>query len=92
MQFLRNVIAAALLVYAPGAGPASAQSQTTEFLVFAGGRQIGREQVTFGTSGTDRIISSTGRHSPPVDITITQFQARYSNWDGWMVNTDAPLS
>ena len=91
MQFLRNVIAAALVVGAPGA-QVSAQTDTTEFVVFAGGRQIGREQVTFGTSGTDRIISSTGRHAPPVDITITQFHARYSrDWQPIELNVDATI-
>jgi pimeloyl-ACP methyl ester carboxylesterase len=92
MQFLRNVIAAAVVLWAPDAAPASAQPQTTDFLVFAGGRQIGREQVTIGTSGTDRIISSTGRHSPPVDITITQFQARYSgDWQPIELSIDATI-
>ena len=93
MQFFRNVIAAALVVWVLGAAHASAQPQTTEFLVFAGGRQIGREQVTVGTSGTDKIISSTGRHSAPVDITITQFQARYSgDWQPIELSIDATIS
>lgn len=55
------------------------QTPATDFIVFSGGRQIGREQVTVATSGSDRIINSTGRHSAPVDITITQFQMRYSS-------------
>ena len=60
--------------------------------MFAGGRQIGREQVTVGTTGSDRVITATGRHAPPVDITITQFQVRYSgDWQPIELSIDATV-
>ena len=64
MVFIRNCTAAILAVLA-AVSTAYAQGDTVEFLVFAGGRQIGREQVTLGRAGGDRIITSTGRHSSP---------------------------
>ena len=81
------------MLWAAGGSPAAAgQSETTEFVVFAGGRQIGREQVTVGRSGSDVIISSSGRHAPPVDITITRFQARYSgDWQPIELSIDAMM-
>ena len=78
MHFLRKFTAALVAALAMPAGVA-AQTGTTEFIVFSGGKQIGVEQVTIGTSGSDKIISSTGRHGPPIDITITSFQVRYSS-------------
>lgn len=78
MHFLRKFTAALVVALATPAA-AAAQSSTTEFIVFAGGKQIGVEQVTVSTSGSDKIISSTGRHAPPIDITITSFLARYSS-------------
>src|SRR5688572_21474190 len=78
MRFLRKFTAALAVALAMPAVTAG-QGATTEFIVFSGGKQIGVEQVTIGTSGSDRIISSTGRHAPPIDITITNFQARYSS-------------
>ena len=94
MQFLRKFTAAAAALWLAGAVPAAAeQGQATEFVVFAGGRQIGREQVTVATSGGDRIITATGRHAPPIDITITAFQARYSgDWQPIELSIDATVS
>ena len=105
MHFLRKFIATSAAVWlavmplkgvtspdGPVTSGAAEQAQTTEFLVFAGGRQIGREQVTVGTTGSDRVISATGRHAPPVDITITQFQVRYSSdWQPIELNIDATV-
>ena len=78
MHFLRKFTAALVVALALPA-VAAAQGGTTEFIVFSGGRQIGIEQVTIGTSGSDKIISSTGRHAAPIDITISSFQVRYSS-------------
>ena len=88
MRFFRHF--SAVLLAALVAGPAAAQSQTTEFLVFSAGKQIGREEITVGTSGSDRIISSNGRHAAPIDITINSFQARYSgDWQPIELTIDA---
>ena len=97
MQFLRKSIVAGGLLWlavtpVKGLTTGVEQTQATEFLVFAGGRQIGREQVTVATSGTDRIVTATGRHSAPVDITITAFQMRYSgDWQPIELNIDATV-
>ena len=73
--------------------PVFGQTEATDFLVFSAGRQIGREQVTVGTLGSDRVITSTGRHAAPVDITITQFQARYTaDWQPVELSIDAIVS
>lgn len=71
---------------------ARAQADTADFVVFAGGRQVGREQVTVGRAEGDRIISSTGRHSNPIDITINRFEARYSaDWQPIELTIDATI-
>ena len=85
-----------LLVLAAGlAWPASAAAQSegsAEFLVFLGGQPVGREQVTVGRTGSDRIISISGRHAPPIGITITRFEARYSSdWQPIELTIDAAL-
>ena len=77
MLLIRNCIAGILALLA-GVSVAHAQSDVVEFVTFAGGRQIGREQVTVGRVGNDWIISSTGRHTSPVNVTIERFEARYS--------------
>ena len=94
MQFIRNCIVALLLLL-PLAVPSRATAQnegTAEFLVFLGGQQVGREQVTVGRAGSDRIISSSGRHSPPINISINRFEARYSSdWQPIELTIDASL-
>ena len=91
MPFIRNCTAAILAVLA-AVSTAYAQGDTVEFLVFAGGRQIGREQVTLGRAGGDRIITSTGRHATPIDITIKRFEARYTaDWQPLELTIDAAI-
>jgi uncharacterized protein len=93
MARFRNCTVGLLIALLAGVLSAEAgQSVTSEFVVFAGGKQIGREQVTVGTSGTDRIITSSGRHAPPIDITITRFSVRYSSdWQPMELSVDAQI-
>jgi uncharacterized protein len=94
MPFIRNCTVALLHVALLAvAAPAAAQSEgTAEFLVFLGGQQIGREQVTVGRTGSDRIVASSGRHSAPINITINRFEARYSSdWQPIELSIDAAM-
>ena len=98
MPFIRNCTAAILAVLsavsldarqatAPATGP---REGTAEFVVFAAGRQIGREQVTVAKSGGSWIITSTGRHAAPIDITINRFEMKYAaDWQPIELSIDA---
>jgi pimeloyl-ACP methyl ester carboxylesterase len=98
MPFIRNCTAAILAVLsavtldarqamATAAGP---REGTAEFVVFAAGRQIGREQVTVAKSGGTWIITSTGRHAAPIDMTINRFEVKYaSDWQPIELSIDA---
>ena len=90
-MLFRNCTAAILMIVGTAA-IANAQTDTADFVVFAGGRQIGREQVSVGRAGGDRIVSSTGRHSAPIDITINRFEARYgADWQPIELTIDAAM-
>jgi pimeloyl-ACP methyl ester carboxylesterase len=52
----------------PVPGPAS-------FMVFVGGKDVGREQVNLARSGSEWIISSTGRLG---DLAIDRFEVKYT--------------
>lgn len=72
--------------------PAKAAGQA-EFLVFFGGKQIGREQVTVSRSGVGWIIAGTGKLGAPVDVTTNQFEAKYSaDWQPLELHIDATMS
>jgi uncharacterized protein len=97
MRFIRNctaAVAAVLLAASVSAQPVPAASPegTAEFILFAAGRQVGREQVTVARSGGNWIITSTGRHAAPIDITINRFEARYSSdWQPIELTIDAAM-
>jgi len=96
MPFISNCTAALLAVVsavsfdprqvtAPAASPG-----TAEFVVFASGRQVGSEQVTVAKSGGNWVITSTGRHAAPIDITINRFEVKYaSDWQPIELSIDA---
>lgn len=98
MPFFRNCTAA-LIVVLSALTPAGAQSTTpptddgtAEFVLFAGGRQVGRERVTVTKSGGNWIITSTGRHGAPVDITIDRFEMKYTpDWQPIELAIDASV-
>ena len=92
MPFIHKFIAA-LAIAALGLPPAAGsppQTETTEFIVFVGGRQIGREEVTVSRAGGDRLVASTGRHAAPINMTINRFEARYTaDWQPIELTIDA---
>jgi pimeloyl-ACP methyl ester carboxylesterase len=101
MGSIRNCTAAVLgLVVALAAvGPALAQQTAVkpenqaEFLVFFGGKPIGREQVTVSRSGTGWIIAGTGNLGAPVDTVTNRFEAKYSaDWQPLELRIDATMS
>jgi pimeloyl-ACP methyl ester carboxylesterase len=96
MPFISNCTAALLAVLSaasPHPGQAKApvtREGTAEFVVFAAGRQVGREQVTVARSGGNWIITSSGRHAAPIDITINRFEAKYAaDWQPIELAIDA---
>ena len=103
MRYIRNctaaLLGAAVAVTAWTASPAFAQDGSTkaepvaEFLVFFGGKQIGREQVTVSRTGVGWIIAGTGKLGAPVDVTTNQFEAKYSaDWQPLELRIDATMS
>jgi len=100
MPFIRNCTAALLcalvaLTASPALAQQTAQKQESqaEFLVFFGGRQIGREQVTVTRSGGNWIIAGAGNLAAPMDVTTTRFEAKYSaDWQPLELRIDATMS
>ncbi|CAN5870424.1 hypothetical protein BH24ACI5_BH24ACI5_21340 [soil metagenome] len=99
MAFIRNCTAAFLAaLLALPAWPLLAQETTAkpdnhaEFLVFLGGTQVGREQVTVARAGGNWIISSTGHITAPVDVTTNRFEAKYTaDWQPLELHIDATM-
>jgi uncharacterized protein len=98
MPFIRNCTAAVLAVLSAVSLDAlqptapTSREGTADFVVFAAGRQIGREQVTVSRSGGNWIITSTGRHAAPIDITINRFEAKYApDWQPIELSVDASV-
>ncbi len=61
--------------------PAASQPVTTGYLVFFRGEPIGREDVTVTTSAAGTTISSEGRLSGALNLTVRRAEAKYrSDW------------
>jgi hypothetical protein len=74
-----------LLLLLSAVAPATQQQQQQQqpsgsavFALFIGGREVGREQVNLARSGSDWIITATGRHAAPADLAINRFEMRYT--------------
>jgi uncharacterized protein len=102
MGYIRNCTAALLgaglamttLAVSPARaqGVAAKTEPATELLVFVGGKQVGREQVTVSRSGVGWIIAGTGKLGAPADITTNQFEAKYSaDWQPLELRIDAVM-
>lgn len=62
------------------------------FSVFVAGKEIGREQVNLSRSGTDWIITATSRIGPPIDVTVSRFELKYSaDWQPIELKADARM-
>ncbi|HJR61078.1 MAG TPA: alpha/beta fold hydrolase [Vicinamibacterales bacterium] len=88
------LLCALLTVAVSGQTPATPQSEgRAEFLIFAGGRQVGREQVNVARSGGNWIITATGSISAPADINVKRFEVKYaSDWQPLELHIEATLS
>ena len=65
-----------------GASQASAPTPgEATFSVFLGGREIGRERVNLSRVATGWIITATSSIGPPIDVTVSRFELKYS--DDW---------
>jgi pimeloyl-ACP methyl ester carboxylesterase len=70
----------------------SPSTGAAEFLVFAGGRQVGREQVNVARSNGNWIITATGSLSTPAEVEIKRFEVKYaSDWQPLELHIDAML-
>jgi hypothetical protein len=77
----------------PRTQPASPAEGPAEFVVFLGGRQVGREQVNVSRSSGNWIITATGRLSAPADVTVNRFEAKYSaDWQPLELHIDASIN
>lgn len=85
MQCLRHCTAALLLlsICADGfaqtpAAPAAPAAGTASFTVFGGGKDIGQVQTSVARSGSDWIVTSTGRVG---NLTVNRFEVKYgADW------------
>jgi len=74
---------------APSVTPAAGEAT---FVVFVGGREAGREQVTLSRSPAGWTISSTGRLGPPINFTNNRFEVTYApDWQPMELRFDARL-
>ena len=96
MSVLRHLTVAALLLAQPllaHAQPATPAEGAAEFVVFLGGRAVGREQVNLSRVSGNWIITSSGRLSAPADVVVNRFEARYaSDWQPLELHIDAALN
>ena len=96
MPFFRNFIVAALTLLAPLAvqaqSPVPAEGPA-EFVVFLGGRAVGREQVNVARVSGNWIITASGRLSAPADVVVNRFEAKYAaDWQPLELNIDAVMN
>jgi pimeloyl-ACP methyl ester carboxylesterase len=84
MRFHCTALIVALTATMAGA-PAAAQQAAVApatgeaaFTVFVGGRPVGREHVTVSRGSSGWIITSNGRQSAPVDLTVSRFEMKYT--------------
>jgi pimeloyl-ACP methyl ester carboxylesterase len=76
-----TAVAAAILAAAPAfAQPALSGPTPGEatFNIMVRGQQIGRETASLAHDASGWIITSTGRIDPPIDLSITRFELKYS--------------
>ena len=97
MQVLRYCTAAIFTALAAIGGTAAQQQAPAgpapgeaTFLIFAGNREIGREQVSLSRSASGWTIVSTGRIAPPLNLTNNRFEITYSpDWQPIQLTIDA---
>lgn len=82
MQFLRHCTAALLLLSICVDGfaqtPAAPAAGSASFTVFGGGKDIGQVQTSVARSGSDWIVTSTGRVG---NLTVNRFEVKYgADW------------
>jgi hypothetical protein len=81
MQALRHCTAALLVLVLGGSAAAQAPAPSTPvpgeatFTIFLRGTDVGQEQVSLSRSGSQWIITSTGRAG---DMTINRFELKYA--------------
>ncbi len=91
-------MAACAVALALGVGVWSAPQPATPvpgeavFSVFISGKEIGREQVNLSRVGSDWVITSTNRIGPPIDVTVSRFELKYSSdWQPLELKADGRM-
>jgi uncharacterized protein len=83
------LIASAAALAQPAAPPQTAPGDAV-FAIFIGGREVGREQVSLARAGADWIITATGRHAAPIELTVNRFELKYTgDWQPIEMKIDA---
>jgi pimeloyl-ACP methyl ester carboxylesterase len=68
----------------PAAAPPARQGSSVaiegdaEFTLFIGGKRVGAEQVRVAKAGSTWIVSSTAQFGPPLNVTLSRFDLRYT--------------
>jgi hypothetical protein len=80
MHFYCTALIGALLTAGAAAGQQIVTPATGEaaFNVFFKGTQVGREQITLSRGNSGWIITSSGRQTAPVDLTVGRFEMKYT--------------
>jgi hypothetical protein len=88
-----SLAALSIVSVADGAPQASAPTPgEATFSIFLGGQEIGREQVNLSRAAGGWIITATSRIAPPVDVTVSRFELRYtSDWQPVELKADARI-
>jgi pimeloyl-ACP methyl ester carboxylesterase len=85
LRYLTAALAAAAALVS--SAPAAAQDRATvlpvpgeaTFLVFLGGQEVGREQVSLARTAAGWTITATGSLGPPMNLTTRSFTLTYAN-------------
>jgi pimeloyl-ACP methyl ester carboxylesterase len=91
----RALAALALVLVSALGAPAPAAGQTgpeSAFTIYVRSASLGSEQVSVEKTAEGWTISGTGRVSPPVDLVLRQFKARYTaDWAPLELTIDATI-
>jgi pimeloyl-ACP methyl ester carboxylesterase len=95
----RALIVAGILVAVPhvsslAQGTAAApEPGEAEFTIFLAGKPVGREQVNLARSGSDWIVSASGRSGAPLNFVLRRFEMKYTaDWQPVELKLEATVN
>ena len=84
------LLAALVVLELQAQQPVTPATGEATFLVFLGGREVGREQVSLSRTASGWTITSTGRLAAPLNLTINRFEVTYApDWQPIELRIDA---